>query len=123
MNGSIFIGDYDNTSNYYLATTRHGHFARINNLNDGCYISFGERPSQGTFTTEKTLKIGDNGIQYSDDGGSSYKEVLHSGNYNTYSPSLTGAGASGSWGIDITGTASSANLLKATTGTSLVANT
>lgn len=49
--------------------------------------------------------------------------LLHSGNYNTYSPSLTGAGASGSWGIDITGTASSANLLKATTGTSLVANT
>lgn len=84
VNGSIFIGDYDNTSNYYLATTRHGHFARINNLNDGCYISFGERPSQGTFTTEKTLKIGDNGIQYSDDGGSSYKEVLHSGNYSEY---------------------------------------
>jgi hypothetical protein len=49
--------------------------------------------------------------------------LLHSGNYNTYSPSLTGAGASGSWGIDITGTASTANLLKATTGTSLVANT
>lgn len=35
-------------------------------------------------------------------------KLIHSGNYNTYSPSLTGAGASGSWGIDITGTASSA---------------
>lgn len=94
-NGSIFIGGYDNTSNYYLATTRYGHFARINNLNDGCYISFGERPSQGTFTTEKTLKIGDKGIQYSDDGGSSYKEVLHSGNYSDYALPLTGGTVNG----------------------------
>jgi hypothetical protein len=31
---------------------------------------------------------------------------LHSGNYTSYSPSLTGSGASGTWGISVTGTAS-----------------
>lgn len=34
--------------------------------------------------------------------------ILHSGNYNSYAPSLTGAGASGTWGINISGNASSA---------------
>lgn len=32
-------------------------------------------------------------------------QVLHAGNYNSYSPTLTGTGASGSWGISITGDA------------------
>lgn len=31
--------------------------------------------------------------------------VLHTGNYNSYSPTLTGTGASGTWGISITGNA------------------
>ena len=35
--------------------------------------------------------------------------LLHSGNYNSYSPTLTGTGASGTWGISITGTAGAAN--------------
>jgi hypothetical protein len=34
--------------------------------------------------------------------------VLHSGNYNSYSPTLTGGGASGTWGINITGNAATA---------------
>jgi len=33
--------------------------------------------------------------------------VLHAGNYTSYSPSLTGSGASGTWGINVTGTAGS----------------
>jgi len=33
-------------------------------------------------------------------------QVLHAGNYTSYSPSLTGSGASGTWGINITGNAS-----------------
>jgi hypothetical protein len=35
--------------------------------------------------------------------------ALHAGNYTSYSPSLTGSGASGTWGINITGSASSAS--------------
>jgi hypothetical protein len=34
--------------------------------------------------------------------------VLHSGNYNSYAPTLTGGGASGTWSINITGSAGSA---------------
>lgn len=34
--------------------------------------------------------------------------LLHSGNYNSYSPTLTGGGATGTWGINITGNATSA---------------
>jgi hypothetical protein len=35
--------------------------------------------------------------------------VLDSGNYNTYAPTKTGGGASGTWGINITGNAATAN--------------
>jgi hypothetical protein len=36
--------------------------------------------------------------------------ILHSGNYNSYSPTLIGGGASGTWGINVTGTAGSETL-------------
>jgi hypothetical protein len=35
--------------------------------------------------------------------------VLHAGNYNSYAPTLTGGGASGTWGINITGNAATAS--------------
>jgi len=44
--------------------------------------------------------------------------LLHSGNYNSYSPTLTGGNASGTWGINITGTANNSNHLQTTAGTS-----
>jgi hypothetical protein len=37
--------------------------------------------------------------------------VLHAGNYNSYAPTLTGTGASGTWSINITGNANSADLI------------
>jgi hypothetical protein len=37
----------------------------------------------------------------------SYVDVLHSSNYNSYAPTLTGSGASGTWGINVTGTSGS----------------
>ena len=39
------------------------------------------------------------------DNWTAWKEVLTSATYNNYSPTLTGTGASGSWGISITGSA------------------
>jgi hypothetical protein len=35
------------------------------------------------------------------------RRILHSGNYTSFSPSLTGSGASGTWSINVTGTAGS----------------
>ena len=39
-------------------------------------------------------------------------KALDSSNYNTYSPTLTGTGASGSWAISITGNAAKESQLK-----------
>ena len=38
--------------------------------------------------------------------------ILHSGNYNSYVPTLRGTGASGTWGINISGNAASATKLQ-----------
>jgi hypothetical protein len=38
-----------------------------------------------------------------------WKTVLDSSSFNTYAPTLTGAGASGTWGINITGNAATAS--------------
>lgn len=49
-----------------------------------------------------------------------WNTILHSSNYNSYSPTLTGGGASGTWGINITGSAGSVdfnNLTNKTGGT------
>jgi hypothetical protein len=37
----------------------------------------------------------------------SWFTLLHSGNYNSFSPTLTGGGASGTWGINVTGSSGS----------------
>ena len=37
-----------------------------------------------------------------------YYNIIHSNNYNSYAPTLTGTGASGTWGISITGNAATA---------------
>ena len=38
-----------------------------------------------------------------------FKDALHSGNYNDYAPTKTGTGASGTWGISISGNAATAS--------------
>ena len=40
--------------------------------------------------------------------GPSGNVILHAGNYNSYAPTLTGGGASGTWGISISGNAATA---------------
>lgn len=39
-----------------------------------------------------------------------WRTLLHSGNYNSYAPTKTGTGASGTWGISISGNAATATL-------------
>jgi hypothetical protein len=46
----------------------------------------------------------------------SWQEILTSSNYNSYAPSLTGTGASGSWGISITGNAATASNCNSASG-------
>lgn len=42
---------------------------------------------------------------------SSWKQILDSSNYNSYAPTKTGSGASGTWGISVTGNAATATKL------------
>ena len=48
--------------------------------------------------------------------------VLHAGNYNSYSPTLTGGGASGTWGISISGTAANSSQLNGISSTQIFNN-
>jgi hypothetical protein len=45
-------------------------------------------------------------------------EMLHSGNYNSYAPTLTGTGASGTWAISVTGSSGSSGSVSGLTLTS-----
>lgn len=51
------------------------------------------------------------GVFASYNNGNNYP-FLHTGNYNSYAPTLTGGGASGTWGISISGNADTSNRTK-----------
>lgn len=65
--------------------------------------------SSGGPATE--LAFGDEGIAFRQGATTSWggwNRLIHSGNYNSYAPTKTGTGASGTWGISITGNAATA---------------
>lgn len=85
----------------------------------------------GTLTSAKGYtpifwldSVNGGGVAFSDYNGKTYLQidgdyyanegaslVLHTANYNSYAPTLTGTGASGTWGINISGTAANAETL------------
>ena len=92
-------------------TTNPSYFRK--NQTDGSYTTAAIwTESYGTTTTGiafhisgvagKFLEMRTNGTLYFDNF-----VMLNSGNYNSYAPTLTGTGASGTWGISITGSAGS----------------
>jgi hypothetical protein len=68
------------------------------------YIDIGTKDGNGVYTTGLKIWNGDTPTW-------SGNTILHAGNYNSYAPTLTGGGASGTWGISITGSASTASSL------------
>lgn len=62
-------------------------------------------------STERARFLSDGTIQFVNGAGFTYNGnvILHAGNYNSYSPTLTGGGASGTWSINVSGSASTAN--------------
>ena len=83
ISGSLQIGKDDNTSYKHLILSRSSHAMRLNNIADAGYLSFGAY-SGGTYTAEKILEIGDYGLRYSANGGSTYYTLIHSGNIGEY---------------------------------------
>lgn len=59
---------------------------------------------------EIKIRTGDYSVT-GNDGWTSWKTLIHSENVGTYAPTLTGSGASGTWGISISGNASTATKL------------
>lgn len=98
IDGSLQIGKDDNTSYKHLILSRSSHAMRLNNVADAGYISFGAY-SGGVYTAEKIFEIGDYGLRYSANGGSTYYTLYHSGNFNpaNYLP-LTGGTITGNIG-------------------------
>jgi len=70
-------------------------------------LAFGSTAANGGGIPELNIRKG------IDTTWNSWYTILHSGNYNSYSPTLSGAGANGTWGINVTGY--SANVLNAVT--------
>jgi len=80
---------------------------------DGTSASTGDSSYQLAFANQSGVNASGpaqlllrNGI---DTTWNSWQTMLSSSNYNSYSPTLTGGNASGTWGINITGNASSVN--------------
>lgn len=69
-----------------------------NNASPRGYIGWTTEP----WTTSNNLTVSETQLTYK------AKNILHAGNYNDYAPTKTGGGASGSWGISITGNAATA---------------
>ena len=66
------------------------------------YVPYG--PSNGGDTLQ--VRFGDYSVN-SGNSWTAWKFLLHSGNFGAYTPTLTGGGAAGTWGINITGAAGS----------------
>jgi hypothetical protein len=94
------------------AITSTGNFALTGNFNASGIITAGTQfngSGAGLTGTASGLSIGGNASTTSQTDFSNLtigsSQVLYAGNYNSYSPTLTGTGASGTWSINITGNA------------------
>jgi hypothetical protein len=84
------------------------------------YVPYG--PSNGGIGLQ--VRFGNYDVS-SGNAWTSWKTLLASDNFNSYAPTLTGTGASGSWGISITGSSASTtgNAATATTATNVTGGT
>lgn len=96
-------GLYWKTASYAATQFGIGCFT-TNNASPRAFIGWTSEP----WTTSNNLTVSETQLTYK------AKNILHAGNYNDYAPTKTGGGASGSWGISITGNAKTATTLQTT---------
>ena len=98
----------------YLVSTNGNNYIRFNNDTER-QSAIGYYAGAAFLSNEKAnyarLAIADNGTpQYwSNNSSTTAKTLLHSGNYTSYTVTKTGSGASGTWGISISGNAATAS--------------
>ena len=90
-------GLYWKTANYAATQFGIGCFT-TNNASPRGFIGWTSEPWQ----TANSLTVSETSLTYKGN------TILHAANYNTYAPTKTGGGASGTWGISITGNAATA---------------
>ena len=90
-------GLYWKTANYAAIQFGIGCFT-TNNASPRGFIGWTSEP----WNVANSLTVSETQLTYK------AKNILHAGNYNDYAPTKTGGGASGSWGISITGNAATA---------------
>jgi hypothetical protein len=122
--GGIFSGDWQNLTN----STGQFNVVQVNNISDGNHSNYpGSVYTYGGVLSWKTANhsfqlyashTGDLTFktQWSNDNYSGWRRILHESNYNSFSPTLTGTGASGTWGINITGNAATATRTSSVSG-------
>jgi len=96
FSGNVSIGTSTNSSKLFV----NGNTTVNGSINVTSTVAAGNTTITGFANVSSTLNaagaITQNGNQ-----------VLHAGNYTSYAPSLTGSGASGNWGINVTGSSAS----------------
>lgn len=110
LTGSLQIGASDNTAYNDMVLVRQGKYIRVNCHGTEGNVDYGTYGSGGTKTSEQSLRFSSSGLSLVSNGTVS-STILHSGNYNSYAPKLDGTGATGTWGINISGKANIANNL------------
>ena len=90
------------------------HIGAHNNLTaSGNEFTFASNGFSGAIWFNYRTAGGANGniteYKFGNGKGGELGTAIHSGNYNSYSPTLTGTGASGTWGINISGNAATAS--------------
>jgi hypothetical protein len=86
--------------------------APTNGPSGGAYSNFIQMYERGDTAAQLVIdyatgRMYSRGIQTATPTYSAWRTQLDDGNYNSYAPTLTGTGASGNWGINITGYATS----------------
>jgi hypothetical protein len=82
-------------------------FAYIQHLGNGRH-EFRTSPAGAGVSWTTSLTIDESSVNSTVALTQGGNQVLHAGNYTSYSPSLTGSGASGTWGISVSGSAATA---------------
>lgn len=108
LTGSISVASSDDTPLKLCGSADATRIALYDNANNfKAYIMYGWGSTFFTNQGSNNTQLGlTSGIPYysPDNGGTKYT-LLHAGNYNTYAPKLDGTGATGTWGINISGNA------------------
>jgi hypothetical protein len=118
VNGSLTFAQAFGTNQFINGTGDGASFATYNFALSGWSSMAFYNPTVGGAYPEQVSGLIDfrNGIINMKGGFSvNGSVVLYAGNYNTYAPTLTGTGASGTWGISITGNANYATTAGALT--------